>query len=75
MTRSVKMVPSMIKEFVSIASRCDFDIDIASSNRYFVDAKSILGVLGLDFNRTLTLKYDGFNADLENFLKANSAAC
>lgn len=75
MTRSIKMVPSMIKEFVNITSKCDFDIDIASSNRYFVDAKSILGVLGLDFNRTLTLKYDGFNADLENFLKANAEAC
>lgn len=75
MTRSIKMVPANIKEFVSIASKCDFDIDIASSNRYFVDAKSILGVLGLDFNRTLTLRYDGFNAELENFLKANATAC
>lgn len=75
MTRSIKMVPANIKEFVSIASKCDFDIDIASSNRYFVDAKSILGVLGLDFNRTLTLRYDGFNAELENFLKVNATAC
>lgn len=75
MTRSIRLVPSMVKDFVNLTSKCDFDIDVAAGNRYYVDAKSILGVLGLDFSRPLTLRYDGFNADLENFLKANAVAC
>ena len=48
------------KEFVAAASKCDFDIDVFY-NRVVIDAKSILGVLGLDFNKTLTVKYTGEN--------------
>lgn len=61
-----------VKDFVYQASLCDFDIDIFY-NRYIVDAKSILGVMGLDFSNTLTVKYSGENNDFENFL-ANYAA-
>ena len=35
-----------MKEFVSAACRCDFDIDIVN-DRLVVDVKSILGVLSL----------------------------
>ena len=41
-------------EFVQKASKCDFDIDIFY-NRFVIDAKSILGVLGLDFSKELTV--------------------
>ena len=37
-----------MKEFVSAACRCDFDIDIVS-DRLVVDGKSILGVFSPDF--------------------------
>ena len=54
--RKIKMTPAEAKDFVNEASKCDFDIDI-SYNHYIVDAKSILGVMGLDFKSTLTLQY------------------
>ncbi len=75
MQAKIKLTPSMVQEFVNITSRCDFDIDIASYNRYFVDAKSIIGVLGLDMTRSLTISYDGFNADLEQYIKSHAMAC
>ena len=56
-----------VKEFVSGASKCDFDVDV-SYNRVLIDAKSILGVLSMDLNRILTVKYHGENRDFERVL-------
>lgn len=75
MQAKIYLTPSMVQEFVNITSKCDFDIDIASYNRYFVDAKSIIGILGLDMTRPLTVSYDGFNAELEQYLNAHAMAC
>lgn len=72
--RKIKLRPDEVKKFVAAASRCDFDIDIAY-NRYTVDAKSIVGVLGLDFTQTLTVSYNGFNSDFENLLAGYALAC
>ncbi|HBJ25060.1 MAG TPA: serine kinase, partial [Ruminococcaceae bacterium] len=36
-----------VKNFVSIVSRCDYDVDIVSG-RYAIDAKSIMGIFSLD---------------------------
>lgn len=72
--RRIKMRPDEVKDFVNIAMKCEFDIDI-SYNRYTIDAKSIVGVLGLDFSKILTVRYFGYNTDLENFLKKLSCAC
>ena len=41
------------KEFVSIASGCDFDVNVFY-NRMIIDAKSLLGVLSLDLTKILT---------------------
>ena len=73
MTKTIKLTPADAKEFVNIAGGCDFDIDI-SYNRYVVDAKSILGVLGLDFSKPLTVCYNGYNEKLEQYLRAMSCA-
>ena len=59
---------------MAAASKCEFDVDIAY-NRYIVDAKSIVGVLGLDFNQTLTVSYTGYDADFEQFMKRFAVAC
>lgn len=75
MQRKIILTPSMAKELVAVASKCDFEIDIAGSNRYFVDAKSILGVLGLDMSRPVTVSYDGVDADFEAFLQSVALAC
>ena len=43
-----------VKEFVKMACRCDFDVDVFY-NRVIIDAKSILGVLSMDLNQILTV--------------------
>ena len=72
--RKIKLRPDEVKRFVAAASQCDFDIDI-SYNRSVVDAKSIVGVLGLDFNQMLTIRYCGYNEAFEACLKSFSCAC
>lgn len=64
------MLPSIAdaKDFVSLASKCDFDIDVFY-NRVVIDAKSILGVLSLDLTRILTVEFNGDNKDFEEFLE------
>ncbi len=43
-----------VKEFVDIAGRCGYDIDI-TVGKYVVDAKSIMGLFSLDLSKELTL--------------------
>ena len=63
-----------VKDFVAAATRCDFDIDI-SYNRFVVDAKSIVGVLGLDLNQILTVSYNGYDQEFEDYLNHFALAC
>ena len=62
-----------VKDFVSAAGRCDFDIDIFY-NRVTIDAKSILGVLSMDLTKDLTVKYFGEDASFENVLSKYAVA-
>lgn len=71
--RRIKLRPSEVRDFVAVATKCDFDIDI-SYNRYTIDAKSIVGVLGLDFTKLLTVRYNGYNEAFESFLMRLSCA-
>lgn len=64
----IRLAPDEVNRFVIAATRCDFDVDIAY-NSFVVDAKSILGVLGLDFKRPLTVVCHGFNGDFDAYLK------
>ena len=64
MQRRIKLNSHEVKDFVAAASKCDFDIDVFY-NRYTVDAKSIVGVLGLDLRQVLTVSYDGYNPEFE----------
>lgn len=61
------------KELAKAAGKCNFDIDIFY-NRVIIDAKSILGILSLDFTRVLTVKCYGedqrFNRTLDKFAVA-----
>ena len=65
--RHIKLTPQLDKEFVSISSKCDFDIDVFY-NRVIIDAKSMLGVLGLDFTKTLTVQYQGYDQVFEQMI-------
>lgn len=74
MVKTIRLTPSDVQDFVNVTSRCDFDIDICY-NRYVVDAKSFLGVYGLDFSKPLKVSYDGYDAAFEETLKKLSVAC
>lgn len=74
MVKTIRMNQNDVQHFVDVTSRCDFDIDI-SYNRYVVDAKSFLGVYGLDFRVPLTVSYNGYNARLEEFLDKHTMVC
>lgn len=56
-----------VKEFVALANRCVFDIDLLSG-RYAVDAKSIMGIFSLDLTKALTLVIHSDGAAAEEFL-------
>lgn len=71
---NIMLRPEEVKEFVAAACKSDLDIDICY-NRYTVDAKSILGVLGLDLTKVLTVTCNGYDVEFEKYLKHFSIAC
>ena len=73
MQRSIRRRLNEVKDFVEAASRCNFDVDIFY-NRYVVDAKSILGVYALDLTKTLTVSYNGYDPDFEEYLNELAVA-
>ena len=73
MQHKIKLRPNEVKDFVSAARKCAFDVDI-SYNRFIVDAKSIIGVLGLNFNQILTVAYNGYDAEFESYLQKFAVA-
>ncbi len=44
-----------VKNFVSVVSQCDYDVDLISG-RYAVDAKSIMGIFSLDLSKPIKLE-------------------
>ena len=54
-----------VEEFVSAASKCDFDF----YNRMIIDAKSILGILSMDLTKTLTVQCYGENQEFNRTLQ------
>ncbi len=70
--KTIKLSPAQVKDFVNAATKCDFDVDI-SYNRFTIDAKSILGVLGLNLNSPLKVSYYGYNQDFEDYLMEHIA--
>lgn len=63
----IRLVPDEVNRFVNAASKCDFDVDI-SYNSFVVDAKSIVGVLGLDFRYPLTVVCHGYDSTFDHYL-------
>ena len=57
-----------IKEFLSAAFRCNFDIDVVSG-RIVIDAKSILGMLSLNWEEELRVVYEEQDPHFENILQ------
>lgn len=57
-----------VREFVSAASLTPVDIDVVSE-RYTVDAKSILGLFSLNLEEPVQVKVYGTEADGQAFLE------
>ncbi len=57
-----------VQDFVKAISVLDNDFDICSG-RYVVDAKSILGIFGLDLKNELTLKVYDCTDEAETAIK------
>lgn len=54
-----------VKNFVNLVGRYDFEVDLASE-RYVVDAKSIMGIFSLDLSKPITVRV--YSEDCEDFL-------
>ncbi|MBQ4110780.1 MAG: HPr family phosphocarrier protein [Clostridia bacterium] len=54
-----------VKTFVNVVSRYDFDVDLISE-RYVVDAKSIMGIFSLDLSKPI--KVDIHAEDCQSFV-------
>ena len=63
-----------VAEFVDAAGNCDFEINVGY-DRVIIDAKSLLGMLGLGFSRILNVKYKGTNEQFEQALEKYEVAC
>ena len=53
---------SQVKDFVQIVQKYPYDIEL-KSERYIVDAKSILGIFSLDLSKPLTVEIHAANCD------------
>ncbi len=56
-----------VEEFVDAADRCDFEIDVFYK-RAVIDAKSILGMLGIGLKKELIVRYGGRNDHFESVI-------
>ena len=63
-----------VKEFVNVTQNFPQEI-LLKSGKYVVDAKSILGVYGLDMTKVLTVTYNGYNPEFESYLSHLAIAC
>ena len=71
----IRLDASKVNDFVNAATRCDFEIDIMNSGRNSgVDAKSYLGIMGLDLTKDLVVEYDGEDEAFEALLDSLAPA-
>ena len=64
---------SQVKAFVSVVQKYSYEIDLRS-DRYVVDAKSILGIFSLDLSKPIVVEIHSDNCDdLLNDLKQFAA--
>ena len=66
MEKQIKLDEKSAQEFVSAASRCNFDIDVFY-NRIIIAAKSILGLLSLDLTVKCYGEDENFNQVLSKY--------
>ncbi len=57
-----------VREFVSAADKCKFDVDVMNNEESMIDGKSIIGVMSLDLTKELIVKYRDTNSRFEEVL-------
>ena len=57
-----------VKAFVNDISKYDLDFDLVSG-RYFIDAKSIMGIFSLDLSKPINLNVHAEGNNLDEVLK------
>ena len=73
-SKVIRLDASKVNDFVNATARCEFDIDIMNTGRNGgVDAKSYLGIMGLDLTKDLTVEYDGEDEAFEALLNSLAA--
>ena len=69
MERKIRLTQAQeVKEFVTAADRCDFEVDVQDESR-LVDGKSLFGVISLGLDQVVTVKYAGIDSRFEMVLK------
>lgn len=58
----IKLKYNDLKEFVKVTESFESDIDIVK-DRYIIDAKSIMGILSLDFSKDISVVIHSNNED------------
>ena len=61
-----------VQNFVRLADSCTCDVNIGY-DRILIDAKSIVGVMGLDLGRRMKVSFEERNAALEEFCLEHAA--
>ena len=59
---------AQVKDFVNQCSGCSFEITL-SSGQAVINAKSIMGLFGLDLNAPIVMRTEGEGEELVAFLK------
>ncbi len=59
---------AQVKDFVNHCSGCSFEITL-SSGQAVINAKSIMGLFGLDLNAPIVMRTEGEGEELAAFLK------
>ena len=62
-----------VRDFVRAAGECDCDIDV-KYNQTVIDAKSLIGMIGLGIQKNLEVCYGGLNEKFENIVNKFAVA-
>ena len=62
-----------VKAFVEAAGNCNFEIDV-KYNQTLIDAKSLLGMIGLGVQKDLLVCYGGRDEKFENLVEKFAVA-
>ncbi len=62
-----------VKKFVTLSSKYDFPVNLVT-DKYMIDAKSIMGIFSLDLSKPLTLEVeDDGSAEVNDFIESLEA--